>query len=66
MQQTYTEVSEVLIVVQSVADQKGIWYFKANVWNKYTDTTNVSRVKKTKHNLHFKCSASTTPQLLYI
>lgn len=28
---TYTEISEVLIVVQSVAHQEGIRYFKTNV-----------------------------------
>lgn len=31
MQQTYTEISEVLIVVQSIAHQKGIRHLKTNV-----------------------------------
>lgn len=51
LQQTYTEISEVLVVVQSVAHQKGIWHLKTNVWNKYTDTTNVSHIKSTKQPL---------------
>ena len=32
--QTYTEISEVLIVVQSVTHQKGVRHLKTNVWNK--------------------------------
>lgn len=30
--QTYTEISEVLVVVQSVTHQKGIRNLKTNVW----------------------------------
>ncbi len=54
LQQTYTEISEVLIVVQSVTHQKGIRHLKTNVWNKYMDTINLSLMKK--GTTTYKCS----------
>lgn len=34
LHQTYTEIPEVLIVVQSITHQEGIWHLKANICNK--------------------------------
>lgn len=30
-EQTYTEIPEVLVIIQSVAHEKGIWYLEAEV-----------------------------------
>lgn len=37
---TYTEISEVLVVIQSIANQKGIRYLKTDVWGKTNKQTN--------------------------
>lgn len=39
---TYIEVPKILIVVQSIANHKTIGYFKANIWKKCIEKTNVN------------------------